>query len=127
MIDKPWCVSNGNVAGITCAVCGAREICKEICPPVEAILPSMERGRLDFEDLPRIWRGRIVTRAILDNTELLTELQQKIVQMYYRECLLQKEIGEALNISQQAVGDHLKRIRDKIGKHLKISHLLEGL
>ena len=126
MIDKPWCASGTN-SGITCPECKVREICREICAPVEAVLPSMEQGRIDFEDLPRLWRGRIVTRAILDNTHILTELQQKIVQMYYRESLLQKEIGESLKITQQAVGDHLQRIRAKIGKALKISHLIQDL
>jgi RNA polymerase sigma factor (sigma-70 family) len=80
----------------------------------------MEQGRIDAEDLPRIFEGRLITKAILDNIEILTELQQQIVQLYYREEHLQREIGAKLGITQQAVNDHLRRIRDKIGKHLKL-------
>jgi len=87
----------------------------------------MEQGRIDAEDLPKIWRGRIVTRAILDNTHLLTELQKEIVRLYYRENMLQREIGERLGTTQQAVNDHLRRIREKIGKDLKITRYVEGL
>lgn len=112
---------------VSCRECPVRNICSKICDPVEAVLPSMEQGRVDFEDLPRIWRGRIVTRAILDNTHLLTELQQEIVRLYYRESLLQREIGKKLGITQQAVNDHLKRIREKVGKKLKILQFVHDL
>jgi RNA polymerase sigma factor (sigma-70 family) len=103
-----------------CRDCEYRSKCHVICPPVEEILPSMEQGRLDAEDLPRIFQGRIITKAILDNVDILTELQQQVVQLYYREEHLQREIAAKLGITQQGVNDHLRRIRDKIGKHLKL-------
>lgn len=113
--------------GRICKTCSLRCVCDKICAPVEELLPSMEQGRIDFEDLPRIWRGKIVTRAILDNTELLTGQQQKVVQLYYRDSLLQRQIGVRLGITQQAVGDHLRRIREKIGSALKISQFVADL
>ncbi len=79
----------------------------------------MEAGRLDHEDLERIHQGRTMTHAILDNTDLLTERQQQVVQLYYRENLQQREIAEALSITQQAVGDALVRAKATLGKKLK--------
>lgn len=40
---------------------------------------------------------------------LLSEKQQRIIEMYYLEDLTLSEIGENLNISRQAVHDTLKR------------------
>ena len=122
---RPACVGQNRQP--RCGICAFHAICGEICDPVEEQLPSMEQGRIDAEDLPKIWRGRIVTRAILDNTHLLTELQKEIVRLYYRENMLQREIGERLGTTQQAVNDHLRRIREKIGKDLKITRYVEGL
>jgi RNA polymerase sigma factor (sigma-70 family) len=78
----------------------------------------MEEGRLDFEDLPRLYQGRIMTHAILDNIDLLSPHQQRVVQLYYRENLGQQEIAARLTISQQAVGDALKRAREAVGQKL---------
>ena len=78
----------------------------------------METGRVDPEDLERIYQGRIMTQAILDNAEILSERQQRVVQLYYRENRQQAEIAEILSISQQAVGDALARTKSSIGKHL---------
>ena len=79
----------------------------------------MESGRVDHEDLPRLYQGMIMTRALLDNMNLLTERQQEVVQMYYRENLQQQQIADALGISQQAVGDSLARARSTVGTKLK--------
>lgn len=79
----------------------------------------MERGRTDFEDLERIYQGRIMTHALLDNVDLLTERQAKVVQLYYRENKQQEEIARLLGITQQAVHDALARSKKTIGKKLK--------
>lgn len=105
--------------GEYCAICPHREICLRICDPVEEILPSMEAGRIDREDLPRLWHGRLVTHVLLDNIDILTERQKLVVNMYYRECLLQKEIAERLHISQQGVNDALQRAKAAVGRKLK--------
>lgn len=89
-----------------------------ICHYVEAKLPSLEAGRLDHEDLERIYQGRIMTHAILDNVHLLTARQQQVVQLYYRENRQQREIAELLSITQQAVGDALTRAKTTVGNHL---------
>jgi len=60
-----------------------------------------------------------MTHAILDGVESLTERQQQVVQLYYRENLQQKEIAEILSITQQAVGDALARAKASVGKTLK--------
>ncbi len=94
-----------------CNNCPIRERCERICDTIEEMLPSMEQGRVDFEDLPRIHEGRIVTNLVLDNEDILTERQGEIVRLYYRENMLQGRIGAALNITQQAVADSLKSVR----------------
>ncbi len=103
----------------TCQHCPFKDKCKEICKHIEEILPSMERARVDPEDLPRLWRGMMLTKAILDHEDLLTQKQRQVVQLYYREQLQQKTIAEKLGISQQAINDTLQRARKKIGDFLK--------
>lgn len=90
-----------------------------ICEYVEQMLPSMEKARLDYADMERIYQGRIMTHAILDNVDLLTERQRQVVQLYYRENKQQEEIARALSITQQAVHDSLLRAKRTIGKKLK--------
>lgn len=60
-----------------------------------------------------------MTHAILDNVETLTDRQQQVVQLYYRENLQQTEIAGILSITQQAVGDALARATATVGKKLK--------
>ena len=96
-----------------CEQCAIRQRCKEICEAIEAALPSMERGRVDFEDLPRIYEGRVVTNLILDHEDILTDRQREVVQLYYRESMLQQQIGQRLNITQQAVAATLKAVRTR--------------
>jgi len=102
-----------------CFHCPLRRTCLQICEYVENLLPSMERGRIDFEDLERIYQGRIMTHALLDNVDLLTERQRQVVQLYYRENKQQEEIARTLGITQQAVHDALVRAKRTIGKKLK--------
>ena len=101
-----------------CFACPLRRTCAEPCSYIEPLLPSMEQGRVDYEDLARIYQGRLMTHAILDNISLLTAHQQSIVNLYYRENLQQQEIAEKLTITQQAVFDALKRARATVGKKL---------
>lgn len=105
--------------GPVCNVCPLYESCRSICEPVSELLPSMERGRVDAEDLPRIELGIRITNAILDNMGLLTPHQQEVVRLYYRESLLQHEIASLLEVSQQAVNDTLQRARLTIGNAVK--------
>ena len=79
----------------------------------------MEMGRVDHEDLERIYHGRIMMHALLDNVAMLTGRQQEVVQLYYRENLQQREIAEKLCITKQAVGDALLRAKSTVGKKLK--------
>ncbi len=102
-----------------CFECPLRRTCIQICSYIEVQLPSMDAGRIDPEDLPRIYQGRIVTHAILDTMDALTQRQQEIVNLYYRESLSQREIAARLHITQQAVGDALLRARLAVGKRLK--------
>ena len=103
-----------------CEHCDCKDTCNGICDALEAYLPSMEQGRVDSEDLPRIFQGQAATSEILklQDTGLFTPEQETVVHLYYRESLLQREIGQILNITQQAVNDYLQRIRSKVGKHL---------
>ena len=103
-----------------CFHCPLRRTCIQICEYVERLLPSMERGRIDYEDLERIYQGHIMTHALLDNVDLLTERQQQVVNLYYRENKQQEEIARELAITQQAVHDALARAKRTIGKKLKV-------
>ncbi|MBN1444437.1 MAG: sigma-70 family RNA polymerase sigma factor [Planctomycetes bacterium] len=103
-----------------CRYCPLRRTCTKICDYVEPLLPSMEQGRLDPEDLPRLYQGRIMVHALLDNLGLLTKRQREVVQLYYRENCQQKEIARVLRISQQAVGDALQRARQTVGNKLRV-------
>jgi RNA polymerase sigma factor (sigma-70 family) len=102
-----------------CHDCPLRRTCVRVCAPVEAGLPSLEAGRVDRGDLERIYQGRIMTQALLDNMDILTARQREVVQLYYRENNQQLEIAEALEISQQAVGDTLARAKTAVGRRLK--------
>ncbi len=106
------------VPGPVCSVCPLYSGCTSICEPVESLLPSMERGRIDPEDIPRIYLGIRLTQAILDHPQLLTPHQQEIVRLYYRESLRQQEIANLLEVSQQAVHDALQRARTAVGTAL---------
>jgi RNA polymerase sigma factor (sigma-70 family) len=46
-----------------------------------------------------------VVRAVME--EVLTERQREVAMLYFFERLNQRQIGERLGISQQAVGEHL--------------------
>jgi RNA polymerase sigma factor (sigma-70 family) len=102
-----------------CHECPLRRTCSNICSYVEFQLPSIESGRVDHEDLDRLYRGKLMTQAILDNAHMLTRRQQEVVQLYYRENRQQREIAELLSITQQAVGDALARAKSTLGKRLK--------
>ena len=95
----------------------------QICAYVEEQLPSMETGRVDHDDLQRLYQGIMMTRAILDNVEILTQKQQQIIQLYFRENLQQQEIAARMGISQQAVGDSLARAKATVGTKLKSTYV----
>ena len=105
--------------GPVCRVCPLFSRCRQVCDVVEAQLPSMERGRVDSEDLPRLYLGVRLTTALLDNMHLLTPRQQEVVRLYYRDSLRQQDIARILRVSQQAVNDALQRARGTIGSALK--------
>ena len=101
-----------------CFECPLRRTCAQICMYVENQLPSMETGRVDQEDMERLYHGRIMTHALLDNVDILSDRQQQVVQLYYRENRQQREIAQVLSISQQAVGDALVRAKTAVGNKL---------
>ena len=49
-----------------CKYCPLKRTCSQICSYLEPHLPSMEQGRVDYEDLLRIYQGRLMTQALLD-------------------------------------------------------------
>ena len=102
-----------------CNLCPLRRTCNQSCDYVEPHLPSMEQGRVDYEDLLRIYQGKLMTQALLDNVEILTQRQQEVVTLYYRSVLSQKAISSRLGISQQAVADSLQRARTAVSNKLR--------
>ena len=65
-----------------CHECPLRRTCAQVCAYVEVHLPSLEAGRVDHVDLERIYQGRIMTQALLDNMDILTPRQREVVQLY---------------------------------------------
>ena len=117
-MESPSLTPSQLLPGPVCGVCPIFHSCRGICEPVEKLLPSVERARVDPEDLPRLYHGIRQTNAILDHIGLLTPHQQEVVRLYYREALLQHEIAAVLKVSQQAVHDTLQRARETIGSAL---------
>lgn len=103
----------------SCPTCNIRSQCNAICDDLETHIPSMETGRVDYEDLQNLYVGRIMTRIILDNEDSLTDKQREVVRLYYRESKLQKDIATELKISQQAVSDHLEAVKNRLWKTFK--------
>ena len=79
----------------------------------------MERGRVDHEDLIRLYHGRLLVNALLDHADVLTDRQREVVQLYYREHLPQADIAMRLGVTQQAVADSLLRARRAVSKHVR--------
>lgn len=105
--------------GPVCGVCPYFHSCVAICDVIESLLPSMERARVDHEDLVSLHMGIRLTHAILDHEHILTPKQREIVRLYYRESLLQEQIAERLGVTQQAIHDSLQRARANIGRHVR--------
>ena len=102
----------------SCSNCEKRSTCTEICDKVKDLIPSMEQGRVDQDDIPSILRGKVETSQILHNRSkggYYTELQREVVDLYFNENLFQREIAEKLDSSQQAVCHVLKAVRQKAG------------
>ena len=105
--------------GPVCSVCPLYPSCRQVCEPVENLLPSMERARVDQEDLPKLYMGARSTNLLLDNVSSLTPHQQEVVRLYYRETLQQQEIAELLQVTQQAIHDTLLRARQTVRRVLR--------
>ncbi len=105
--------------GPVCSRCPIFSQCLKVCDLIENVIPSMEKGRVDAEDLPRLYMGIRTVNVLLDNIHLLTSRQQQVVQLYYRESLQQQEIADRLKVTQQAVADALVRARRAVGKHFE--------
>lgn len=118
--------ANVGAYGPFCSICPIRNGCGKICDLVENLIPSMERGRVDSEDLSRLYMGLRSVNVLLDNIEMLTPRQQEVVRLYYRESLMQQEIAERLKVSQQAVADSLVRARRAVGRHFGARELAKN-
>ena len=118
--------ANVGAYGPFCSSCPIRNSCGKICDLVENLIPSMERGRVDSEDLSRLYMGLRSVNVLLDNIEMLTPRQQEVVRLYYRESLMQQEIAERLKVSQQAVADSLVRARRAVGRHFGARELAKN-
>lgn len=49
----------------------------------------------------------------------LTEKQMQVVELYFYKQYTQEEVSKVLNVSQQAVLDHIKKVKQKINKVLE--------
>lgn len=68
-----------------------------------------------------------VMNALLDAYELLlTQKQQKIMSLYFKEDFSLAEIAEELEISRAAVSDHIKRSSEILQEYEKKLHLVKN-
>ena len=88
--------------GPVCSRCPIFSQCLKVCDLIENVIPSMEKGRVDAEDLPRLYMGIRTVNVLLDNIHLLPPRQQQVVQLYYRESLQQQEIASLRAASSSA-------------------------
>lgn len=70
-------------------------------------------GALNHMDL-------LIDIDLLFEVSKLTEKQKKVVDLYYFKQLTQREVSEVLGISQQAVLDHITKVKKKLEIGLKI-------
>ena len=70
----------------------------------------VDAGRVDAEDLLRLYQGRLMVHALLDNLDILTDRQREVVTLYYRENHQQATIAAQLDITQQAVAGFASEI-----------------
>lgn len=71
---------------------------------------------------------KIQVNALLDAYgELLTEKQQSICDMYFREDYSYQEIAEIEGISRAAVYDTIRRCRSELARYESILHMVEDM
>ena len=56
----------------------------------------------------------------------LTEKQLQVIQLYYFNQYTQDEVSKKMGISQQAVLDHLKKVKVKISKVVEVWRVKDG-
>lgn len=72
-----------------------------------------------------LYAGAIDQVDLLIDLELLleeaglTEKQMQVVELYFYNQYTQEEVSKVLNVSQQAVLDHIKKVKQKINKVLE--------
>lgn len=69
-------------------------------------------GAIDQVDL-------LLDLEILIEEAGLTEKQMQVVELYFYKQYTQEEVSKVLNVSQQAVLDHIKKVKQKINKVLE--------
>lgn len=89
----------------------------------EFIIGSLSNKAKIEESL--LYAGGIDQLNLLIDLELLleeaklTERQMQVVDLYYCKQYTQEEVSRVLNVSQQAVLDHIKKAKQKINKVLE--------
>jgi len=104
---------------MVCSDCPKRDECRRICPELKKLLPSMDRGRLNYgrcspEHLKRLVHNRWVTQSILDWRHILTGRQRQVLDIYYNEGVTHDAIARRLGIAQKNVTTYLQRAYRKI-------------
>lgn len=70
-------------------------------------------GALNHADL-------LIDVELLFEVSKLTDKQKKVVELYYFKQYTQKEVSEILGISQQAVLDHIGKVKKKLETGIQI-------
>ncbi|MCA8911264.1 MAG: helix-turn-helix domain-containing protein [Planctomycetes bacterium] len=102
----------------SCADCPLRLVCETPCPPVEALLPNEDRGRIfpfrrrAAEHYARWLDACMRDSAFLtDNRRLLPRDLRRVFDMTYNDGLSQQQIAQRIGVHRRTVGHWLEKAR----------------
>jgi len=110
-----------------CSQCEKRATCREICPEIEAQLPSVNAGKLRLKKaIPPGEKMKMVER-LFDCEHLLTPRERCVLYLLYRTSLPAAVIAAGLRVSPSTVHSTLRRIAGKIAAKRADSSLIRGM
>lgn len=119
---KRFCSTNEHGSEqLSCDTCKERLGCKTPCDKVKAILASLQKGKGRHENLTGFYpetlqaKERVRREDILEKYKLwkddFTEKQWAVIEMYYGECMTEKEIAQRTGKVRTAINGLLNRAK----------------
>jgi len=119
---KRFCSTNEHGSEqLSCNTCKERLSCKTPCDKVKAILPSMQKGKGRRENLTGFYpdtlqvKERVRREDIFEKYNLwkaeFTKHQWAVIEMYYDECMTEKEIAQRTGKARTTINGLLNRAK----------------